>query len=123
MKQVHVMIVDDDRDLAESLAELLEIHGYQVDVAGNGQEAVERFRSQDFDMAFMDVRMPVMNGVDSFFEIRKLKPAAKIVMMTGFKEPMVSKALENGALGLLNKPFKIEEMLAKLDDIATAGNA
>src|SRR5215813_9162711 len=111
MKPLNVMIVDDDQDLAEGLAELLEIHGYSVAVASNGKEAVERFRDRDYDMTFMDVRMPVMNGVDSFFEIRKLKPTAKIVLMTGFKEPIVSRALENGALGLLNKPFAAEAML------------
>jgi CheY-like chemotaxis protein len=114
MKQIRIMIVDDDQDLAESLAELLGIHGYTVDIACNGQEAVERVRKDDFDLTFMDVRMPVMNGVDSFFEIRKMKPSAKVVMMTGFKEPMVSKALENGALGLLNKPFQLDDMLEKL---------
>ena len=63
----------------------------------------------------MDVRMPIMNGVDSFFEIRKLKPDARIVMMTGFKEAIVAKALEAGAAGLLNKPFAIEAMLAIVD--------
>ena len=114
MKQIRIMIVDDDQDLAESLAELLGIHGYTVDIACNGQEAVERVRKDDFDLNFMDVRMPVMNGVDSFFEIRKMKPSAKVVMMTGSKEPMVSKALENGALGLLNKPFQLDDMLEKL---------
>ena len=115
MKQIRIMIVDDDRDLAESLAELLEIHGYTVHIAGNGQEAIERYRDGNFDMTFMDVRMPVMNGVDSFFEIRRLNPSAKVVMMTGFKEPMVAKALDSGALGLLNKPFGLQDMLEKLD--------
>jgi len=111
MKRIDVMIVDDDQDLAESLADLLAANGYQVEVATNGKEAVERFRTKDYDITFMDVRMPVMNGVDSFFEIRRFKPTAKIVLMTGFKEPIVSRALENGALGLLNKPFAAEAML------------
>ena len=114
MPSLSVMIVDDDRDLAEGLAELLEIHGYTVAVAGNGREAVERFRDQDYDMTFMDVRMPVMNGVDSFFEIRKIKPEAKIVLMTGFKEEIVGKALDAGAMGLLNKPFGVEALLDKI---------
>jgi two-component system response regulator HydG len=116
MKRARVMIVDDDRDLAESLAELIEVRGHKVEIASNGREAVERFRQQDYDIAFMDVRMPVMNGVESFLEIRKLRPDAKIVMMTGFKEPMVQKALEQGALGLLHKPFSVEDLLEKLSD-------
>jgi|SRR5215470_1802404 len=118
MPSLSVMIVDDDRDLAEGLAELLEIHGYTVAVAGNGREAVERFRDQDYDMTFMDVRMPVMNGVDSFFEIRKIKPEAKIVLMTGFKEEIVGKALDAGAMGLLNKPFGVEALLDKIGQTA-----
>ncbi|MGH6932250.1 MAG: response regulator [Dongiaceae bacterium] len=116
MRRAKIMIVDDDRDLAESLAELIEMHGHQVSIAANGKEAVERCREQNFDVTFMDVRMPVMNGVDSFTEIRKIRPGAKIVMMTGFKEPMVAKALEGGALGLLNKPFHLSDLMAQLDD-------
>jgi DNA-binding NtrC family response regulator len=55
--------------------------------------------------------MPVMNGVDSFFAIRQMKPAARIVMMTGFKEPIMQKAVDAGALGPLHKPFTIDAML------------
>jgi len=116
MKSARVMIVDDDRDLAESLAELIEMHGHKVSIASNGKEALERFHQQDFDVTFMDVRMPVMNGVDSFLAMRRLRPSAKVIMMTGFREPMVAKALENGALGLLNKPFRLEDLLEKLTE-------
>jgi two-component system, NtrC family, response regulator HydG len=118
MSRINVMIVDDDRDLAESLAEFLEMSGCSVTTAANGKEAVLGHGKQDFDVTFMDVRMPIMNGVDSFFEIRKLKPDAKIVMMTGFKEAIVTKALEAGAIGLLSKPFDIEAMLALVDKAA-----
>jgi len=117
MAQMKVMIVDDDRDLAEGLAELLELHGYAVELAINGQEAVERSRKADYDVTFMDVRMPVMNGVDSFFAIRRIKPQARIVMMTGFREEAVDRALAAGAAGLLSKPFAVEQML---DTIANA---
>jgi DNA-binding NtrC family response regulator len=118
MSRANVMIVDDDQDLAESLAELLEMSGCNVTTATNGRDAVLSHGTRDFDITFMDVRMPIMNGVDSFFEIRKLKPDAKIVMMTGFKEAIVAKALEAGAVGLLNKPFDIAAMLAIVDKAA-----
>ena len=120
MSRANVMIVDDDQDLAESLAELLEMNGCSVTTAANGREAVLTHGKRDFDVTFMDVRMPVMNGVDCFFEIRKLKPDAKIVMMTGFKEAIVTKALEAGAVGLLHKPFEIEAMLAIVEKAAEA---
>jgi CheY-like chemotaxis protein len=116
MRAASVMIVDDDVDLAESLAEMLALQGHSVEVAANGQEAVERHRQGSFDITFMDVRMPVMNGVDSFFAIRALRPDAKVVLMTGNEESIVARALAAGALGLLTKPFRIEELLAKLAD-------
>jgi two-component system response regulator HydG len=116
-KIIRVMIVDDDQDLAESLADLLQVHGYEVDIAKDGQDAVEHARSQDFDIAFMDVRMPVMNGVDSYFAIKKMKPEARIVMMTGFKEPILERAINAGAEGPLHKPFSVEDMLKLVETI------
>jgi len=110
-----VLIVDDDVDLAESLAEVLLDYGCDVSIAEHGQEAVERACAQEFDVIFMDVRMPVMNGVDSFFAIRSIKPQARIVMMTGFKETFVERAIQAGAEGPLYKPFAIEEMLALME--------
>jgi len=110
-----VLIVDDDVDLAESLAEVLLDHGCDVSIAAHGQEAVERARRQEFDIIFMDVRMPVMNGVDSFFAIRAIKPRVRVVMMTGFKETFVARAIQAGAEGPLHKPFSVEEMLALIE--------
>ena len=110
-----VLIVDDDADLAESLAEILIDHGCNVGIADHGQEAVQRACAQDFDIIFMDVRMPVMNGVDSFFVIRSIRPQARVVMMTGFKEKFVERAIQAGAEGPLHKPFTVDEMLSLIE--------
>jgi two-component system, NtrC family, response regulator HydG len=117
-KTIRIMIVDDDQDLAESLADLLQAHGYDVAVARDGQDALEHARGEDYDMTLMDVRMPVMNGVDSFLAIRKIKPQARIVMMTGFKEPILAKATAAGAEGPLQKPFSPEDMLHVVEKVA-----
>jgi CheY-like chemotaxis protein len=109
-----VLIVDDDVDLAESLADILLDHGCDVSLAEHGQEAVERACSQDFDIIFMGVHMPVMNGVDAFFAIRAIKPRVRVVMTTGFKETFVERAIQAGAEGPLYKPFAIDEMLAMI---------
>jgi len=85
--------------------------GHTVRVAPNGAEAVKRFDEMKYDLSFVDVRMPVMNGVDCFFAIRARHPEANIVLMTGFKEPAVEKALNAGALALLHKPFRMEEVM------------
>jgi len=98
------------------LGDLLRINGYQVEVAKDGRAALAQ--AQDFDVTFMDVRMPVMNGVDSCLAIKQMKPDARIVMMTGFKEPILEKALGAGAEGPLQKPFNVKNML---EIVRTAG--
>jgi DNA-binding NtrC family response regulator len=111
MQRAKVMLVDDDRDWVESMADLFEAYGYEVEIAFDGDTALHCFRERDYDIAFMDVRMPVMNGVDSFLAIRGEKPSAKVVMMTGL-QGSATKALAAGALGPLEKPFGFETMLA-----------
>lgn len=110
-----VLVVDDDADVAESYAEILRAHGCEVEIARNGQEALDRFGAQDYDVAFMDIRMPVMNGVDSFLAIKRLKPAARIVLMTGHSEERADEALANGALAVLMKPIRMRQLVSFLD--------
>jgi DNA-binding response OmpR family regulator len=119
---LRVFIVDDDRDLAESLADLLEGKGHSVELAFNGEQGIEKFRAQEFDIVFMDVKMPGMSGVETFFAFRKMKPDARVVMMTGYSvEQLLQEAVDNGALGVLHKPFAIDEILAVLDTVKPCG--
>ncbi len=113
---MRIFVVDDDRDLAESLAEVLELSGHEVEIAHSGEQAIEIFRDRDFDVSFMDVVMPGMNGVESFLEIRKIKPDAKVFMLTGYSvTQLLEQAMENGALGILEKPIGVEELLQRIE--------
>jgi DNA-binding response OmpR family regulator len=112
---IHVLIVDDDRDHAESIAEILEMRGFEVELAFSGEEAVARFRDVDFDIVLMDIKLPGINGVEAFFEFKKVRPAAHVLMMTGYSvEQLAAQAVEHGALGILRKPFCIPDLLAAL---------
>lgn len=111
----HVLVVDDDPDVAESYAEILRSQGCAVEIARNGQEAVDRFGAKDYDIAFMDIRMPVLNGVDSFLAIKRMKPDARIVLMTGHSEERAEEALANGALAVLLKPVRMRQLISFLD--------
>lgn len=122
MNPLRVFIVDDDRDFAESLTLLIEGRGYEVELAFSGEEAVEKFRQRDFDITFMDVRLPGMDGVESFMEIHKLKPSARVVMMTGYSvEQLLERAVEQGAWGVLNKPIDVYRVLAMLEEVKPDG--
>jgi two-component system response regulator HydG len=122
MDTLRVFIVDDDQDFAESLALLIEGRGYQVEVAFSGEEAIAKFREQDFDITFMDVRLPGKNGTESFLEIRKFKPSARVVMMTGYSvEQLLEQAVEHGAWGVLDKPIDVHQLLEMLERIKPDG--
>lgn len=119
---MRIFVVDDHRDIAEGLADVLRLHGHEVEVAFNGEQAIRIFREQDFDIAFMDVMMPGMNGVESFLEIRKIKPDAKVIMMTGYSvEQLLDQAIENGAYGVLHKPVGMDDVLEALERVNSQG--
>jgi two-component system, NtrC family, response regulator HydG len=119
---MRIFIVDDDRDHAESVADILELHGHSVQVSLSGEHAIERFRGQDFDVVLMDVKLPGMNGVETFFEFKKIRPNARVLMMTGYSvEQLVAQAVENGALGVLHKPFAVGQLLEMLERVKPRG--
>src|ERR1700744_5174873 len=117
-----VLVIDDDRDHAESIADILSMRGHQVEAAFSGEQGVDIFKKQDFDIVFIDVKLPSMNGVETFFEFKKIRPDARVMMMTGFSlEQLIAQAIENGALGVLRKPFAIQDLLQALDQIKPRG--
>ncbi len=122
MTQLHILVVDDDRDFAESMAMVIEGRGHKVDVAFNGRDAVRKFRATDYDIAFMDVKLPGMNGVESFMEVRKFKPYARVVMMTGYSvQHLLSQAVAQGAWGVLHKPLDMTEILQMIEKVKPDG--
>ncbi len=121
-RQLRILVVDDDEDNAQSLAELFELVGHQTVTVNSGEDAVAAYLSQSFDFAFMDVMMPGMNGVESFLLIKKMKPEAKVVMMTGYSvEQLLQQAMENGALGVLSKPMDPSKILGIVSEIGPNG--
>ena len=117
-----ILIDDDDRDHAESLADILETRGHRVELAYTGEDAIKRFTKADFDVVLMDVKLPGMNGVQTFFEFKRRRASARIVMMTGFSvEQLVAQAVDNGALGILRKPFSAADLLNAVESAKPRG--
>jgi CheY-like chemotaxis protein len=114
-RQLEILVVDDDIDNANSLAEVFATEGHSVTTAHSGKQAIKAYEQKNFDLAFMDIAMPEQNGVESFFEIRKIRPRARVYMMTGYSvEALVQQAIENGALGVLHKPVDLRKVLSLL---------
>ncbi|MCI0531207.1 MAG: response regulator [candidate division Zixibacteria bacterium] len=113
-----VLIVDDDDILLNMLMESLESMGFNPVGVGNGQEALEKIKTQNFDLIITDIKMPKMDGVAFLKQVKEIKPDLPVVMITGFSQTYTSQtAMHHGADGYLVKPFrieKIEEMVRKL---------
>ena len=122
MKPLDMLIVDDDRGFASSLKNLLAVEGHRITLAHSGEKAIEMSKEKNFDITFMDVKLPGINGVESILAIRRFKPDAKIIMMTAFTvEQLLQQALDGGAVATLRKPLDIDEVFVLLKDISPAG--
>jgi two-component system, NtrC family, response regulator HydG len=123
MRKLQILVVDDDRDFSESLADILELQGYEVQIAYSGEDAVRKLKEYNFDITFMDMNLPGKNGVESFLEIRKFNPNARVVIMTAYSaNRLLDEVVENGAWGVIHKPFDIGhvlEMLGKINPMAS----
>lgn len=83
-----VLLVDDNHDGLLVRSSLLSELGYQVRIAKNGEEALKLLEAANFDVVVTDYRMPRMNGVELIQRIRKVNPQARIILLSGFVEPL-----------------------------------
>jgi two-component system, NtrC family, response regulator HydG len=114
---MRVFLVDDDLDLVEMMTMVIADRGHRVETAFNGRQAVDRCLSTDFDVVFMDIRMPQMNGVESFFAIRNLKPNVRVYLMTGYSyEELTAQAVAGGVAGVLRKPLDMQHVLQLIEE-------
>lgn len=118
MRQLNILIVDDNEDLAEGFGMVLESEGYQTTLAHTGLDGIGAFDAGHFDVVFLDVKLPDMNGVDVFYKIHKKDPGVRVIMMTGYRvEQLLAEVVNEGDIEVLRKPFDIEYVLEVLGKI------
>ena len=117
-QKTKVLIVDDQEGLRITMAGLLEMEGYEVTAVGNGYDAIEAVKKDTFDIAFLDMKMAGINGVETFKEIKKINSATAVFMMTAYAvESLIEEAIREGAKDIFYKPFDIEKVLNILKKI------
>jgi two-component system, OmpR family, KDP operon response regulator KdpE len=112
---MHVLIVDDERQLRRTLALNLTGHGHRVSSAATGVSAVTQARTTDADVVLLDLGLPDLDGLDVISRIREYRPALPIVVLsarTGSQDKIA--ALDLGAVDYVTKPFDVAELLARL---------
>jgi DNA-binding response OmpR family regulator len=120
MMSKHVLVVEDEDDLAEALQLILETSGFEVEVARNGVEALRAVERRMPRLIVLDMLMPIMNGWEFAAEFdRRYGRAAKILVVTAADNPR-QRAEEIGADAVLPKPFDIRSLLARVHDFVDA---
>jgi CheY-like chemotaxis protein len=110
------LIVDDNRELAENLAEILRDRGSEVAVAASGPEALEMARERRFDALLTDMRMPLMGGAQVVRRIRRIDPGVAVVVVTAYEgDDALQAARREGLLAVLSKPVPVERLLRLLE--------
>lgn len=110
---MRLLVVEDERRLAETLADILQDHKYLVDVCHDGESGLDNAMSGIYDAVIMDVMMPKMNGFDVVRSMRQQGNATPVLMLTARTETMDKvTGLDCGADYYLTKPFEMEELLA-----------
>jgi CheY-like chemotaxis protein len=115
-----VLFVDDEELVLEVAKELLEVMGYRVFAAADGKEAIEIYReNQDaIDIVILDMIMPGMGGGEVYDRLREVNPNVKVLLSSGFAiDGEASQILERGCNGFIQKPFNMEEVSKKINEI------
>src|SRR6266498_2653130 len=113
--QGSVLIIDDEAAIRESLQTLLELEGYDVAAAADGEEGIAKLGDRPFDLVLLDLALPDRNGLDLLPEIRAIDPQLSVIMITayGTVEDAV-RAMQSGASNFLQKPWDNEKLLADI---------
>ena len=112
---MRILVAEDEQQLSHVLSSAMTASGYQVDIANNGQEAVEQAKENAYDVIILDIMMPVKSGLEALKEIRATGNRTYIMMLTamGEEDDKVT-GLDAGADDYLSKPFSLKELLARL---------
>ena len=110
-----VLIIDDDADFADSLSLALSLREVESDIAGTGQDGVDKFAEGNYDITITDIKLPDFSGIEVLRQLRDKSAQAYVMVMTGFRsQDLLEEARRGGADEILLKPFRITELLDKV---------
>ncbi len=110
-KYINILVVDDDESIRDTLGGLLEAKGYQVELAKNGIEALNKVKNKPFDLVITDLKLPKLNGLELLQKIKIFDPLVVVIIITGYSNVETAvKALNSGASNFLKKPFDFKDI-------------
>ncbi len=120
---MHILIVDDEAEFLELMRNRLHKRGFTVSTAGSGEQALEVVGKEPFDAMVLDVKMPGMDGIEVLRRVKKMFPSLPVILLTGHASiEAAMTGVETGAVDYLLKPVPINDLIARLHDIAARKN-
>lgn len=117
MEGINVLLVDDELEFVETLSKRLSKRGFNVSFVTRANDALEKIKTGQFDVAIVDVRMPEMDGITLLSEIKQLKPLIEVILLTGYASVQSGiEGMKKGAFDYIMKPADIDELVKKIRD-------
>ncbi len=115
-EKLNILVFDGNENYCQNIADILELRDYEVMTAYDGCKGIDLVRQNDFDLVLMDIRMPVMDDVQTFKKVKEIAPDTPVIMITAFAvEDLIREALPEGAFGVLQKPVDFDNLLEVIE--------
>ena len=119
MEDVRVLLVDDEEEFVSTLAERLELRGFQPFVAYSGESALEVFAEKKFHVVLLDLMMPGIGGLDVLKKMKSVSPDIPVILLTGHGASESGiEGMKCGAFDYIMKPVNIKELIEKMEEAA-----
>src|SRR5208283_4941009 len=110
-----ILVIDDESEIRESLAQLLELEGYKADTASTGEEGLRRIENGIFDLVLLDINLPDRNGLDLLQQVKRESPEVGVIMITAYASTqMAFQASKQGADSYVTKPWDNGKLLLEI---------
>ncbi len=116
MKRLNVLLIDDETELTETLAERLEMRNISVEAMTDPAKALVRLKEKKFDVAILDLVLEGVRGFDVLKEMKELRPDMAVILLSGRgSDKDFEESKREGAFDFLMKPVQIEDLIAKMN--------
>ena len=116
-KKNKILLVDDDLDTCVTFKEMLEEHEYDVDAYDKPQDALQNFKSGIYDLAVLDIKMPKIDGIKLYQEIRKIDKIVRVCFITASEEYYIEHFPELRKECFMQKPISVEDFVSRVDSV------
>ncbi|MFH1367678.1 MAG: response regulator [Elusimicrobiota bacterium] len=121
MRSLSILVVDDDKNIVFTLGEILKLHNWDVDIAEDGYKAVELVKEKKYDLVLLDVKMPGIDGIQTFSEIKKIQPEAIVFLMTAGTVDNLAEMQKTGVFTIIQKPIDVTKIIKMISDFEKKG--